>query len=140
NSNVVARLFLVEDALLPTGTATPTRFDGPRDAGPAAVVHRALPLRTRLHVREVSLGTALTGHIRMIRRPARDAPLRVRFEPRAHLGAKRPLLVCLFEIHNSLSPSLRPGIPRPLHARDSGELTRSLCSLRSPHHCPMSEL
>ena len=97
--DVVVRLLLVEDALLPTRTAAAARFDRPRDPGPAAFEHDALPLLARGDVLVVGVGIAVAGHVGVVRLLARLAPRGVRVEPRTRLAPERRFFFCLFEVH-----------------------------------------
>ncbi len=88
------RLLLVEDPLLPAGSAAAARFHGPRDAGPPAVVQRALPLLARLDVRGVGFGrrVARAGRSGRDRSPT-CARLRVRLAASARTSARNAALL-----------------------------------------------
>ncbi len=98
--DVVVRLLLVEDPRLPARTASSAGFDRPRDPGPTAVEHDALPFLARGDVLVVGIRVAVAGHVRVVRLLPRLTPLGMRVEPGAHLDAERLLFFGFFEIHS----------------------------------------
>ena len=91
--DVEARLLLVEDPLLPARTAAPAELLRPRDARPARVVERALPLLARPHVRGVGLGARVVRGVEVLRVGPRLPPLRPGLQPRRAPPRERPALL-----------------------------------------------
>ncbi len=105
--DVVASLFLVEDALLPARAAAATGFDGPRDPGPATVEQRraATPCTRRCACRSASgdrRRRACTSAIRLLARACAV--------PRARRATRAP---------RRGTPSLLRSLRSPLLSRPS---------------------
>src|SRR6185503_1109266 len=98
----------------------------------------------RTYVGRVGLRAGVTRRIEVLRIGTRLAPLRARFEPRAHLRSERLFFGRLLKIHAYWSRSLRAAKlrPRPLAApassrRASGApLTASYFIPSSAFMCP----